>query len=243
MENMNIYEKVRKVPATAIKAIGGGRLKGMSDINPMWRIKTLTETFGPCGFGWTIKVTNKGLEKGSGDEVVCFVDIELKVKVDGEWSEPIFGTGGSSFVTLDRSGLYTSDECYKMAYTDAISVACKSLGVAADVYFANDRTKYTQPEDASPSNRPERNNAPANGAAAAPAVPQGPKLITDGQYRKLQAKAIEAGFKKKDKDDLIEAIRMLTGRQEIAEMNGIRMNEFDSVLGFFDNQITQSAAN
>ena len=31
-----------------------------------------------------------------------------------------------------------------MALTDAISVACKALGVAADIYYANDRTKYTK---------------------------------------------------------------------------------------------------
>ena len=32
--------------------------------------------------------------------------------------------------------MYTSDECYKMALTDALSVACKALGVAADVLLA-----------------------------------------------------------------------------------------------------------
>lgn len=147
MENMDIYEKVRSVPKEALKPITGGRLKGMSDINPMWRLKMLTELFGICGIGWKVEITDKRLEKGSGDEVVCFVDINLYVKVDGEWSAPIPGMGGSSFVTQERNGLYTSDECFKMAYTDAISVACKSLGFAADVYFANDRTKYTGKED------------------------------------------------------------------------------------------------
>lgn len=147
-DNMKVYEQVRNVPKEALKAINGGRLKGMSDINPMWRIKMLTEMFGICGIGWKIEITDKRIEKGSGDEVVCFVDINLYVKSDGEWSAPIPGMGGSSFVTLENSGrLYTSDECFKMAYTDAISVACKSLGFAADVYFANDRTKYTNQED------------------------------------------------------------------------------------------------
>ena len=142
-ENMEIYEKVRNVPKEALKEIRGGRLKGMSDINPMWRIKMLTEVFGVCGIGWKTEIVEKRLEKGSGDEVVCFVDINLYVKVDGQWSEAIPGMGGSSFVTKEKSGMHTSDECFKMAYTDAISVACKSLGFAADVYFANDRTKYS----------------------------------------------------------------------------------------------------
>lgn len=147
-ENMKIYEQVRAVPKEALKAIGGGRLKGMSDINPMWRIKMLTEIYGMCGVGWKIDIVDRRLEKGHGDEVVCFVDINLYVKVDGEWSAAIPGMGGSAFVTQERNGLYTSDECFKMAYTDAISVACKSLGFAADVYYANDRTKYSAQEEA-----------------------------------------------------------------------------------------------
>ena len=36
-----------------------------------------------------------------------------------------------------------SDECFKMALTDAISVAAKAIGVAADVYWQKDRTKYS----------------------------------------------------------------------------------------------------
>lgn len=146
-ENMEVYEKVRNVPPEALKEIKGGRLKGMSDINPMWRIKMLTEVFGICGIGWKTEIVDKRLEKGEGIEVVCFVDINLYVKVDGEWSAPIPGMGGNSFVTMERNGPFTSDECFKMAYTDAIGVACKSLGFAADVYFNKDRTKYSDQEN------------------------------------------------------------------------------------------------
>lgn len=156
-ENMRVYEQVRNVPKEALKAIGGGRLKGMSDINPMWRIKMLTEMFGICGIGWKIEIVDKRLEQGSANEIVCFVDINLYIKSEGEWSAPIPGMGGSSFVTMEKSGAYTSDECYKMAYTDAISVACKSLGFAADVYYANDRTKYTNQED-----KPYQGNTPTS---------------------------------------------------------------------------------
>lgn len=161
-ENMTVYEKVRSVPDEAIKPITGGRLKGMSDINPMWRIKMLTEVFGMCGIGWKTEIIEKRLEKGHGNEVVCFVDINLYVKVDGEWSEPIFGTGGSSFVTQERNGTHTSDECFKMAYTDAISVACKSLGFAADVYYAKDRTKYSNQEEADQNKPKNAKNTKSN---------------------------------------------------------------------------------
>ena len=158
-ENLSIYDAVRKVPDAAKKPINGGRLKGMTDINPMWRLKTLTEQFGPCGVGWKYVITDKRMEKGAKDEIAVFVDIDLFVKVGDSWSEAIPGTGGSMFVASERNGLYTSDECYKMALTDAISVACKALGFGADVYWEKDRTKYTQPEEQQPAGKRQ---APTN---------------------------------------------------------------------------------
>ena len=146
MEKMEIYSRVKAVPDEAKKAISAGRLKGMTDINPMWRIKKLTEEFGPCGIGWWTKVTDRWTET-VGDETCAFVDLELYVKVDNEWSKPITGSGGSKLATKERSGVYVSDECYKMAETDALSVACKKLGIGADVYFSADRTKYSQTVD------------------------------------------------------------------------------------------------
>lgn len=144
MDNMQIYDKVRAVPNEAQKKINGGRMNGKTDINPMWRIRALTENFGPCGIGWYYDITNKWLEPGSDGEVAAFVEIALYIKQDGEWSKPIVGIGGNSFVTKERNGYYTSDECYKMALTDAISVACKALGFGADIYWDSDPTKYTQ---------------------------------------------------------------------------------------------------
>lgn len=143
MKNLELYEQVRSVPDSAKKTIKGGRTSGMTDINPMWRIKVLTEQFGPCGIGWYYIPTRKWLET-SGNEIAAFVDIELYIKVDGEWSKPIPGNGGSMFASKEKSGIYVSDECYKMATTDAISVACKQLGIGADVYWDSDRTKYNK---------------------------------------------------------------------------------------------------
>lgn len=144
MNNLDIYNAARTVPQEAIKPIQAGRLKGMSDVNPMWRIKILTELFGACGFGWKYEITRQWIEPGANGEMSAFCNINLYVKDDEQWSEPIPGTGGSSFVANERSGAHTSDECFKMALTDAISVACKALGVAADVYWNSDRTKYSQ---------------------------------------------------------------------------------------------------
>lgn len=141
MDNLDIYNRYREVPQEAKREIKGGRLSGFTDINAMWRIKVLTQEFGPCGIGWYYTCTNKWLEK-YGEEIAAFADIELYVKIDDEWSKPILGSGGSKFATPESKRVHVSDECYKMAITDAISVACKQLGIGADVYFAQDKSKY-----------------------------------------------------------------------------------------------------
>lgn len=143
MNNLEIYSKVSEVPKTAQKTIGAGRLKGMTDINPMWRIKMLTEIFGVCGIGWKYTITDKRIVEGADGAMCAFVDVDLFVKVGGEWSDAIPGTGGSQFVSLEKNGKYTNDECFKMALTDALSVACKALGFGADIYWSNGRTKYS----------------------------------------------------------------------------------------------------
>lgn len=148
MENLELYNKVREVPQDAKKTISAGRIKGFTDINPMWRIKCLTEQFGSCGIGWYYKTVEKWTET-VGDEICAFVMIELYVLYDGKWSQPISGTGGSRLATKERSGVYVSDECYKMATTDALSVACKNLGIGADVYWKEGKTKYDQTGSAS----------------------------------------------------------------------------------------------
>ena len=143
MDNLEIYNRLRQVPQNAQKPIQAGRLKGMTDINPMWRIKALTEQFGPCGIGWRIEVIDKRIIDGSDGQKVAIVDALLYIKTDGEWSSPIPGTGGAMLVSNEKNGPYTSDEAFKMAYTDAISVCCKMLGVGADIYWQSDRDKYT----------------------------------------------------------------------------------------------------
>ena len=151
MDNLEIYNSLRQVPQNAQKPIQAGRLKGMTDINPMWRIKALTEQFGPCGIGWRIEVGDKRIIDGSDGQKVAIVDALLYIKTDGEWSAPIPGTGGAMLVSNEKNGPYTSDEAFKMAYTDAISVCCKMLGVGADVYWQSDRDKYTNATINSPS--------------------------------------------------------------------------------------------
>jgi len=162
MENLEIYNKLKTVPQDCLKQIQAGRLKGMSDIKPQWRIMKMTEQFGVCGIGWKYEIREKIFtDPDSFGQVAVFVEISLYVKINDKWSDAIPGTGGSTFIANESKGLYMSDEAVKMATTDALSVAMKMLGVGADIYmghggkYDNGTEQKNEPEKEYPEdNRP-----------------------------------------------------------------------------------------
>ncbi|MCP4395547.1 MAG: hypothetical protein GY804_14965, partial [Alphaproteobacteria bacterium] len=111
----------------------------------------MTEHFGPVGIGWyyeTVKLWTDTLE----GETSAHVLVNLYIKDGDEWSKPISGIGGSMLLALEkqRTKPFHSDEAYKMATTDALSVAMKQLGVAADVYMGLSDSKYDKPAEGQP---------------------------------------------------------------------------------------------
>jgi hypothetical protein len=138
MDNLAIWNAVRRPPVGALKDVQMGGRK-FSDINPVWRLEAMTEQFGTCGIGWSYEIKERWTDAGVGGEIMCFVAIEVRITslgIDGshEWSAPIPGFGGSMLIAKNKNGLQSSDEAWKMALTDALSVAFKALGVAADIY-------------------------------------------------------------------------------------------------------------
>ena len=184
-ERTAIYDAFRNVPKSAQKTIAGGPLKGFTDINPMWRIKRLTEVFGPCGKGWKIEDVNFETQAGPKGEVGVFCTLNLYVRYQGEWSEPIFGVGGSRVVVDDSRGAHLDDEGYKKAYTDAISIACKALGMCADIYFSAD-VKTTDNLSKYDTDAPAA--APQQARPAKPQAPAGKPQITDAQFEKVMGR-------------------------------------------------------
>ncbi len=150
MHNMEIWEALCRPDPKHLKPITAGRLRGKSDINPQWRIKAMTEYFGPCGDGWKFTIDRLWTEPGADGEVMCFAQIGLYwILPDGtDWLGPIPGLGGSTLVQKESKGMYNNDEAFKMALTDALGVAFKMLGVAADVYLGlfQDSKYVTAPE-------------------------------------------------------------------------------------------------
>ena len=189
-EKLSIYNQCKTVPDEAKKEIKGGRLKGMTDINPMWRIKKLTEMFGPCGIGWVIEnETYTYKESDATGEVTVVYELDLKYMYDGEWSLPVHGIGGAFFISQERDGLYADDEALKKARTDALSVACKSLGVGASVYWDRDPdSKYES--DTEGDTKPARTATPKQQAQAqAPAQKTETKTAPKSTATKEQAPA------------------------------------------------------
>jgi len=148
----HIWDAVSRPPATALKQIKGGRLTGMTDVNPQWRYRAMTEVFGPCGQGWKYEIARTWTDAGTEGQILAFAEIHLWWNDGEQWQGPIPGIGGSMLVAKERDGLRTNDEAFKMATTDALSVAMKMLGVAADIYAGLwDGTKYKEEAVASPT--------------------------------------------------------------------------------------------
>ena len=139
MANLDFYTKLAHVPDEAKKSIEAGRLKGMTSISPMWRIKVMTETFGPCGVGWKIEYDEpQVIDYELSGEKLVFVKAAVCIKDKDTWSTPIFGFGTSKLVAKERNGMYFDEEAFKKAQTDAFGSAVKYLGVGGEVYFEED---------------------------------------------------------------------------------------------------------
>lgn len=147
--NLRFWAQGAHVPEEARKDFRReGGFSG-TDINTMWRVRTLTEMFGPIGIGWRFSTVKRWTETYETGEMKAYAEIALSYRdpETGEWSEPIYGVGGNSAILERRSGRVANDECYKMAETDAFGRACMWLGIGSDVYWSTDRTKYVLNDD------------------------------------------------------------------------------------------------
>lgn len=220
--NLRYWDALKHPPASALKKIAGGRLSGMTDIKPQWRYEIMTRTFGPCGDGWKYTIDRFWTEPGSHEQVMAFALVSVYHKTaEGQWSDPTPGVGGSMLVTKESGGLHTSDEGYKMAVTDALSVAMKLLGVGADVYNGYwDGSKYRDGAESSTktaaTTKPEltQDNPP-------PARPS--PVISSSQKVRLFTLATKAGKSEAD----VKACLLLWGYEHSAD---IKKTDYDAII-------------
>jgi len=128
-------EEVRTPPDSCLDEISGGRMAGMTNIKPQWRIDTMNKLFGLYGTGWYYEEIASGEQK-IGDVILIFVQIALYYKTEsGEWSKPIISKAIAPLVSQESKGLYIDEECWKKAATDALGKAMSFLGIGATVYL------------------------------------------------------------------------------------------------------------
>lgn len=213
-----------KPPEYALKKINAGNLKGFSDINPQWRIEALTSIYGLCGVGWYYKVTEKEYRECANGEVMVTAAIELYLWVNGQWSMPIIGNGGNmiteSVAVYDGWGenkkkigsqLKNDDEGLKMAITDALSVACKQIGIASDIYSGKydknitERTKYS-PKSEIPSRAAKEEKQNSSVGSLAPKTPAEMTPEVLGKIVEEHKKDVTSESTTPTKQDLIDKI-------------------------------------
>lgn len=248
--NLKIFNFARAVPDVVKKDIKAGKLKGYTNINPQWRLEKLTELFGPIGFGWVLENIKYWTSEGVG-ECVMWCSLDLKIFWNGQWSLPINGIGGSKLYGKGQ-GDGINDEACKMAQTDAISVACKNLGFASDIYYGLDDTKYRAGQDdfawgrnvptpppapgmqapaPQPQPQPQYQQAPAPASAPAP-VPQPQPQATPAVAAPAPAPAAPAPANAGQPGTITleQAISLATNAQSADELYRI-WNDFKKIYG------------
>ena len=149
--NLELWDKVRRVPQEHLKPFKrGGGFSGTA-IKPMWTIHTMTENFGVIGQGWGVDRPEFTIQSGSNDETLVYCTVGVWVMVDGKPSGMSWGVGGDKITKYiaaneqyNRPARWENDdEAFKKAFTDAVGNALKFLGVGADIHMGLwDGNKY-----------------------------------------------------------------------------------------------------
>lgn len=229
MDNMSIYNAVRECPIEAQKKITGGRLAGFTDINPQWRYEMLTRTFGAAGVGWYFTIDKQWIEPGANGEIAAMCNISLYLNNGGEWSKPIQGTGGSMFIANEKSGARTSDEAFKMALTDALSVACKVIGIGANIYWQNSPTKHTAIEQPKQTRK-------AQAAQPTPAPVQAEKPVQPTETDPAMIRADAVSIKQLFNDCEAQGVNVpaLCTMYKVAQLHELSVKQYNHIISNWD---------
>lgn len=130
--SMELWDQLAIVDKKATKDFKrAGGFKG-TDINPQWRMKRMTEVFGPVGIGWGYEVEDRWAEsfenEGSGTETIAFVALKVWYLEEDKqvWTgQQIGGTATK----------WAKDEAYKQSITDALGKCFAQIGLGAEIYL------------------------------------------------------------------------------------------------------------
>lgn len=141
-DNLRIWNTLGKTDPAHTKGFSrAGGFKGTA-IKPIWITQRLTEQFGPCGVGWGFERPDFQVIPNEFGDIPVYCTVTAWY-MDGGKQHFIYGVGGDKVVTQRQSGIFTDDEAFKKAFTDALGNAFKFVGVGADVHMGLfDDSKY-----------------------------------------------------------------------------------------------------
>jgi hypothetical protein len=141
MKNLDLWDELAPVNAKFIKQYKNSAT--LTCVHPQWRLRRMTEVFGPIGQGWGYEITDRWSENDC-----VFVRLKVWYRHDDSpdplWTGEQFG--GTIFTR-------NPDDAYKSATTDALGKCVSQIGLAADVYMGQADSEYIIP--ASDSQRDE----------------------------------------------------------------------------------------
>lgn len=133
MKNMDLWNKLCTTPPEVTSPYTSVNGVELTAVDPIYRAKKMTETFGPAGIGWGWDVAREwDMECGGYRYVYAKVQVWY---CDQE--------GVMRYVGPQIGGSPCSDpaEAFKSAITDGIGKCLSMLGLAADVYSGGHATK------------------------------------------------------------------------------------------------------
>lgn len=141
LEHWNVLERTDPVYT---KKFNAGRFKG-TDINATYRMRHLTERFGPAGKGFGFNIGSP-IFYGEGDLQAVTISAELWWVEDGHtYTAPAHYGGTKIYLTSKGSVTGVDEDAVKKAVTDAMGKAALAMGAHADVYMGlHDDSKYVK---------------------------------------------------------------------------------------------------
>lgn len=148
-DNLALWRSVEKTDPQHTKPFSrGGGFRGTAT-NATYLAMKATETFGPIGTGWGVKVLDEQYVEGGWlddrtRETVHKVLVELWYERDGKRGS-VQQYGQTTFIGRNKNGITTDEEHAKKSLTDGMSKCLSLLGFSADIHLGRfDDNKYVE---------------------------------------------------------------------------------------------------
>lgn len=171
MSTLDLWNRFEKTDSRFVKDFNKAGFRG-SAINPMYIVRELTKTFGPCGVGWQLEIETEEyvsgpvLSDGVSRGIVHVVRGVLRYVVDGKWVHTGPQYGQTTMVGENKNGTFFDEEAPKKSCTDLLSKCASLIGVGQDIYLGGlgfKDSKYLAEEPAKEA--PKAEKKPAKKAA------------------------------------------------------------------------------